>query len=210
MSDKMREALEEVCRVLESNDSAIVDTIWVSTGQPETLLDHCKAALEVSEPAQVSQPVDCFVASDGVHTYCNNYGELIGFSEDAKIAMYSSPPDYEALKARIRSLEAEINRQDLDFARNIDIGETIDLLRYEIAELKQEKLLRDLLVASLEARVAELESATEHLGLTPQQAKDGLARYKASVAERDRLQSDCDRLKEELNAWKIGFGSKAK
>lgn len=44
--------------------------------------------------------------------------------------------------------------------------------------------------AELKLRVAELEAATEHLGLTPQQAKDGLSRHKALVAERDRLQSD--------------------
>lgn len=55
---------------------------------------------------------------------------------------------------------------------------------------------------SLKLRVTELEAATEHLGLTPQQAKDGLARYKADLAERDslkarvaELQSECEKLR---------------
>ena len=43
---ELERALAEVCTVLESDIKAIVDTIWVSTGAPETLLDHCRAALD--------------------------------------------------------------------------------------------------------------------------------------------------------------------
>ena len=41
----MKAALIEVIKVLESDDPAIVDTVWVSTGQPETLRDHCHHAV---------------------------------------------------------------------------------------------------------------------------------------------------------------------
>jgi hypothetical protein len=43
---KLKAALEEVCTVLETNVTAIVDTVWVSDGSPETLLDFCRAALD--------------------------------------------------------------------------------------------------------------------------------------------------------------------
>jgi hypothetical protein len=52
---RLREALEEVCLVLESGAPAIVDTVWVSSGLPETLLDHCRAALDFYEAA-LSEP----------------------------------------------------------------------------------------------------------------------------------------------------------
>lgn len=41
-------------------------------------------------------------------------------------------------------------------------------------------------------RIEELEAATEHLGLTPQQAADGLARYKAQVAEIESLRKQVE------------------
>ena len=43
--ETLKQALLEVIKVLESDDSAIVDTVWVSTGQPETLRDHCHHAV---------------------------------------------------------------------------------------------------------------------------------------------------------------------
>lgn len=43
----MSSALKEVIKALESDNPAIVDTIWVSTGQPETLRDHCHHAILV-------------------------------------------------------------------------------------------------------------------------------------------------------------------
>jgi len=42
-------ALKEVCAVLESETQAIVDTLWVSGGRPETLLDHCREAIRRAE-----------------------------------------------------------------------------------------------------------------------------------------------------------------
>lgn len=40
------EALEEVIRVLDSNDPAIVDTVWTTDKMGgETLYDHCRSAL---------------------------------------------------------------------------------------------------------------------------------------------------------------------
>lgn len=43
--ETLKLALLEVIKVLESDDPAIVDTVWVSTGQPETLRDHCHHAV---------------------------------------------------------------------------------------------------------------------------------------------------------------------
>lgn len=54
---RMQFALEEVCRVLQSDTSAIIDTVWVSTGAPETLLDHCLSALAAPLAASPAQPV---------------------------------------------------------------------------------------------------------------------------------------------------------
>lgn len=44
-NEVMKLALLEVIKFLESDDAAIVDTVWVSTGQPETLRDHCFSAV---------------------------------------------------------------------------------------------------------------------------------------------------------------------
>ena len=44
-NETMKLALLEVIKVLESDDPAIADTVWVSTGQPETLRDHCFTAV---------------------------------------------------------------------------------------------------------------------------------------------------------------------
>lgn len=43
------EALEEVVRVFESNPPSISDTVWVTGGSPETLYDHCRAAIAKAE-----------------------------------------------------------------------------------------------------------------------------------------------------------------
>ncbi len=39
------EALQEVVRVFDDNPSSIADTVWVTGGSPETLYDHCRAAI---------------------------------------------------------------------------------------------------------------------------------------------------------------------
>lgn len=46
----LREAVEEVVRVIEAAPPSICDTIWVSGDRPETLLDYCLAALEADPP----------------------------------------------------------------------------------------------------------------------------------------------------------------
>ncbi|MFT0533994.1 hypothetical protein ACMHYJ_14370 [Castellaniella hirudinis] len=43
--DRLREAVQETVRVIESNPSSITDTIWVTGNKPETLLDRCLTAL---------------------------------------------------------------------------------------------------------------------------------------------------------------------
>lgn len=42
---ELLEALEEVVAVFESNPSSITDTVWVTGNRPETLYDHCRAAI---------------------------------------------------------------------------------------------------------------------------------------------------------------------
>lgn len=42
----MEESLQDVKTVLESGDPAICDTVWSSSGLPETLLDNVSYALE--------------------------------------------------------------------------------------------------------------------------------------------------------------------
>lgn len=44
-NETMKAALIEVIKVLDSDDSAISDTVWVSDGRPETLRDHCYTAV---------------------------------------------------------------------------------------------------------------------------------------------------------------------
>ncbi len=42
-------ALKEVVRVIESNPPSITDTVWVTGNSPETLYDHCLAAIAKAE-----------------------------------------------------------------------------------------------------------------------------------------------------------------
>lgn len=44
--DQLEKALEVVKAVLESDDPAIADTIWVPSNNAETLLDHVCSALD--------------------------------------------------------------------------------------------------------------------------------------------------------------------
>jgi len=46
------DALQNVKKVLESDDPAIIDTVWVSGDQPETLLDHVVVAREATSATQ--------------------------------------------------------------------------------------------------------------------------------------------------------------
>lgn len=48
--DRMRDAVQETIRVIESNPSSISDTVWVTGNMPETLLDRCRAALAQEQP----------------------------------------------------------------------------------------------------------------------------------------------------------------
>lgn len=43
--ERAEKALREVVAVFDSNQSSIVDTVWVTGNRPETLYDHCQAAL---------------------------------------------------------------------------------------------------------------------------------------------------------------------
>ena len=50
---RLREALMEAKRVIESDPPSIVDTVWcVTGGSPETLLDRIDTALTAKEPAR--------------------------------------------------------------------------------------------------------------------------------------------------------------
>ena len=43
--DRLRDAVQETVRILQSNNSAITDTVWVTGSISETLLDRCLNAL---------------------------------------------------------------------------------------------------------------------------------------------------------------------
>lgn len=147
MSDKMTkdQALDVIDDV-----AALVGTSAFEDVKALDLVIAFKKALSQSEPAQVIQPVyayDVPIEGDAGSTelaYAAWYRR--NPLPDNAIPLFTSQPDYEALKLR----------------------------------------------------VAELEAATEHLGLTPQQAKDGLSRHKALVTERGRLQSECGLLERKL------------
>jgi len=64
----------------------------------------------------------------------------------------------------------------------------------EVAELRAayEALQKE--NAAQAKRIEELEAATDHLGLTPKQAADGLTRYKAQVAEIESLRKQVEDL----------------
>ena len=136
--------------------------------------------------------------------------------------VFTSPPDYEALKADNSKLHAAIQRKVTDLAfverwanhhsvkpRNT-AQEALSCIQHYPSILEITKSYKDGVVPTtrnpyaeneaLRQRVAELEAATEHFGLTPQQAKDGLTRYKALVSERDRLQSECDKATDLITA----------
>ncbi|MBT2180506.1 hypothetical protein KKP06_22070 [Ralstonia pickettii] len=51
-SGLMLEALREVVRVLETENPAIVDTVWVTGGRPETLRDMVQSAIHAAEGKQ--------------------------------------------------------------------------------------------------------------------------------------------------------------
>lgn len=65
----------------------------------------------------------------------------------------------------------------------------------EVAELRAayEALQKE--NAAQAKRIEELEAATEHLGLTPKQAADGLTRYKAQVTEIESLRKQVESVK---------------
>ena len=65
----------------------------------------------------------------------------------------------------------------------------------EILSLANKKFIEE--IEAQAKRIEELEAATEHLGLTPKQAADGLARYKAQVAEIESLRK---RIAEQLES----------
>ena len=68
-----------------------------------------------------------------------------------------------------------------------------DANRFDYAIEGLEKCLAGL--ASQAKRIEELEAATEHLGLTPKQAADGLTRYKAQVTEIESLRKQVESVK---------------
>jgi len=69
----------------------------------------------------------------------------------------------------------------------------------EVAELRAayEALQKE--NAAQAKRIEELEAATDHLGLTPKQAADGLTRHKAQVAEIESLRKQVEILQRPLD-----------
>ena len=121
---------------------------------------------------QVSQPVDCFIASDFSRHYEDNNTYI--FDGTAKIAMYASPPDYEALKARLESVLADRSRvvenlRDENEALKLRISEwermyvtnraEIEELRQRVTELEDSNINKHYMsrIEKLRSRVVEIE-----------------------------------------------------
>lgn len=105
----------------------------------------------------------------------------------------SSQFTYECQKKEIADLKAENTKleDELDQYKEYyeEMSEHYRALQFIESELRREN-------EAQAKRIAELEAATEHLGLTPQQAKDGLARHKAQVAEIEALRKQVEEHKE--------------
>lgn len=117
--------------------------------------------------------------------------------------------------SEIKSAEERIHPMALDdksvwcnayFDEVAELRAAYEALQKENAELKHINLtsLADLHFknrdledrnAAQAKRIAELEAATEHLGLTPKQAADGLTRYKAQVTEIESLRKQVESVK---------------
>jgi len=112
-------------------------------------------------------------------------------------SLRKASPDYEALKAeneRLIGCLSTANANAEKFEREWYLrGDENEALKGKYEGALESIREHQQAGIALKARVTELEAATYHLGLTPQQAKDGLARYKADLAERDKLQMDAAR-----------------
>lgn len=101
------------------------------------------------------------------------------------------------LKAEIAALEQRLEAErksrcadlDLDRAKIAELDYALDNAQLDIVSLTEERDHWKANHADMVKRIAELEAATEHLGLTPQQAKDGLIRYKAREAHIAELEA---------------------
>lgn len=117
------------------------------------------------------------------------YEALQKENERLKVDLYGMK---EAKKAQFNISKAnqEESRKLLNeaFDDNVMKQQTIISLKYEIDGMQD-------LNATQAKRIAELEAATEHLGLTPKQAADGLTRYKAQVTEIESLRKQVESVK---------------
>lgn len=93
---------------------------------------------------------------------------------------------YEALQKENERLKEESQNYENASRITHDWSMQIGLANGELREANAEQA----------KRIAELEAAAAHLGLTPQQAKDGLARHKAQVAEIEALRKQVEEIKE--------------
>ena len=108
--------------------------------------------------------------------YLTDFGEFkksVSFCDNAQALYYST--DYEALQKE----NAEL--------KHINLTSLADL-HFKNRDLEDRN-------AAQAKRIAELEAATEHLGLTPKQAADGLTRYKAQVTEIESLRKQVESVK---------------
>jgi chromosome segregation ATPase len=99
---RLRDGLLEVCRVLETNTTAIVDTVWVSDGSPETLLDRCLAA--IAEHALKAQPTDV----DEVMALADEWTTLERRYERGNASSEACDAAREALRAKLAARKEEL------------------------------------------------------------------------------------------------------
>lgn len=110
-----------------------------------------------------------------------------------RIKELETPRDpYEKLDIQGKIYIAGLHNQIETLKQELDYQKEVNESLHNSSNFTYESQKRD--IEAQAKRIAELEAATEHLGLTPQQASDGLARYKAQVAEIQALRKQVEEL----------------
>jgi chromosome segregation ATPase len=119
--------------------------------------------------------------------------------------LFATQDEVKELRAALEALQADNGLLKIALDGKVDLLKSCELAlealqetnAAQAKEIQQWKTVIDCneqIRAAQAKRIEELEAATEHLGLTPQQAKDGLARYKAQVAEIESLRKQVAQL----------------
>ena len=210
-----KEVLEEVAMALdhatkELSRSVLNNQLEAYFSASEKLNEVIEALAQQSEP-EISQEPAMWIAPSG-----EGFRISLGTKkpEHAELweAVYLAPPDYEALKARVVELEGYRNLAVSDLhvikeerdklqTRVAELDKTIGQVIEDTAkELECEPDNEAILIAArdLKLRVAELEGIAIKTDEVITEATENVIQI---IAERDKLQSECDQLKKRLSVW---------